>query len=132
MNLNYVALAQGAGSVFMFLVGSFGSFDVFLFFGNLLCVVGNAIWVYVIHSGEMNERTMVVFAALALANLFALGRQVRRCREPSKEDSDDEGEMDDAEWEEKTKELLQESRQEKSGRKDGQPASRPRGKREKK
>lgn len=93
--LNYIALAQGGGSVFMLIGGIFGKFDAFLFIGNLLCVIGNCVWVWMIYSMRMNDRTMYLFAALAVVNLIGLAIQTVRCRRPTGEDdSDGEDEAD--------------------------------------
>lgn len=94
--LNYVALAQGGGSLFMFLGGVLGNFDAFLLIGNALSVLAGSVWAYTIHSMGMNQRTMYIFATLAVLNVVGLAVQAVRCRSSKGgNESDDEDEAEE-------------------------------------
>lgn len=93
--VNWLALAEGGGSLFMIVVGLFGSFDGFALFGNCVCLVGNVLWAYFIVAYNMNDTTAGIFALLAAANTIALGSQVRKCTRSDGKDSDSDSEDDE-------------------------------------
>ena len=83
--------------VLMFLLGCYAEASLFLLAGNLLCTVGNALWVHLLGTwGPENETYQLLFALFTVANAYATKQAYVRWKAlPPEPDTDDEEESDD-------------------------------------